>query len=335
MGLSIVVGLVIGAPASGPEDAGAAEPLGKDWQRGAIVWVEGRNAYRRPATDKSIAALAATGSTHLGLYVEWFMESPESGRVFPDSNRTQSDRSVLHAIKEARSHGMSATLTPVVRPPVWQGTIQPRRTGKWFRSYRDMVEHYAELAERGRAGTLVVGAELRTMTGYTSEWKRLIELARKRFPGDLTYSANQLDEATRIGFWKKLDQIGISAYMPLVRDEPNPSVSELVDAWKRQYVDPIAKLERQNDRPVVFTEVGYSSREWTAARPWAVPTGAISQEAQRRPYEALYRVWSRYRWFDGVHWWYWPAGTYDPSNGTPSPRGKAAERTMRAWNMAR
>ncbi len=334
-GLLILGGLVICSLAGELEAARSVQPLGKDWQRGAIVSVRGRDAYRDPATDESIAALAATGSTHVGLYPEWFMDSSESSHVGPDRDRTPSDGSVLHAMNEARSHGMSISLTPVVRPPGWQGTIVPRRTDKWFRDYREMVGHYAELAERGRAESLVVGAELRSMVDHTSEWKRVIEVARKRFDGDLMYSALPINEAERIDFWKHLDQIGISAYMSLVRDEPNPSVKELVEAWKRRWVGEITRLKRKHDRPVVFTEVGYGSREGTAASPWAVPTGPISQEAQRRPYEALYRVWSRYRWFKGVYWWYWPVGAYDPSNGTHSPRGKAAEQTMRDWNTAR
>lgn len=333
--LPLVAGLVIASLAGTPADALGVEPLGKKWQRGATIAVGGHDAYARPAVDESITALRATGSRHLSLYAEWFMESADASKVAPDAERTQSDESIIHAVEQARSHGMSVSLTPVVRPPVWQGTIAPRRAGKWYRSYRDMVRHYARLAERAEVETLAVGAELRTMTGDLREWKQVIELARKQFGGDLTYSANQIDEATRIGFWKRLDTIGISAYMPLVRDEPNPSVNELVTAWKRLHVERIAKLERQYDRPVLFTEIGYSSREWTAARPWAVSTGAVSQEPQRRAYEALYRVWSRFKWFRGVHWWYWPAGAYDPSNGTPSPRGKAAEQTMRNWNKAR
>lgn len=333
--LPLLAGLLIASFAGAPAGALGEEPLGKKWERGAIIWVDGRKGYEQPSVDESMAALADTGATHVGLYVEWFMEDDDSSKVAPDRERTESDRSLLHAMELARSHGLSATLTPVVRPPHWQGLIDPRRRGKWFRTYRDMVRHYAELAERGGARIFTVGAELRSMTVYESEWKRLIELARKHFSRKLTYSANQLDETSQIGFWKRLDQIGLSAYMPLVGDEPNPSVSELVDAWKDRYVKRIANLERRYDRPVVFTEVGYSSREWTASAPFAVGTGAISQEAQRRPYEALYRVWSRFNWFRGVHWWYWPAGVYDPSNGTPSPRGKEAEQTMRDWNTAR
>lgn len=330
-----MVGLVTAVTASVPPAADAVDPLGKGWERGAIIPVGGSTQYAQPASDESIAALRRTGSTHLGLYSNWYMEGLDSSKVFPDEQGTPTDHSLLHAMKQARSRGMSVSLTPVVRPPEWQGNIVPRHTRRWFRSYRDMVAHYAKLAERGDAGTLVVGAELLTMTDRTRHWKRLIELARECFQGELTYSANHIDEAAQIDFWKRLDKIGISAYMPLVRDEPNPSVNELFHAWKRRYVDRIRQLQRLNDRPIVFTEVGYSSRKWTAARPWAVPPGEISQAAQRRPYEALYRVWSRYDWFDGVYWWYWPAGPYDPSNGTPSPRGKAAEQTMRDWNKAR
>ncbi len=84
----------------------------------------------------------------------------------------------------------------------------------------------------------------------------------------------------------------------------------------------------------MFTEVGYGSWKGTAARPWSSVDGPISQVPQQRAYEALYRVWSQYDWFHGLYWWRWDAARPNPRDGSHDPRGKRAERTMRAWNTA-
>jgi hypothetical protein len=232
---------------------------------------------------------------------------------------------------------MSVTVAAVPRPyQTWQGYYEPRNRRRWFRSFRVMIEHYARLAERGGADTLEVGGELITLSSHTARWRRVISVARNHFSGKLTYTANQPEEARRVEFWDQLDYLAMSAYMPLDERRANPTVRRLVRAWKRHgYVDQVRSLQRRNDLPVLFTEIGYQSRMGTAARPWHNVPGRVSEVPQRRAYEAFYRVWSRPSWFRGVYWWRWLAGGYDARDGTHSPRGKDAERVMTAWNRAR
>lgn len=318
-------------------EAAAVTPLGEDWQRGAVSPGYSARAYLEPGADRALKALAATGSTHVNLYVEWFMRGSRASRVRPERGRTPSDRSLLHAMRKARSLGMTPVITLVVRSKdgVWQALIDPRDRAAWYESYRRMTRHYARVARQGRAGMMVLGAELESMAWQTARWRRVIRDAREIFSGDLTYSANAIGGAERVGFWPKLDYIGISAYMKL-RAEANPSVRKLVSAWRnRGRVRGVRKVHRRNDRPVIFTEIGYGSGMYTAQAPWKPAPGPTSQEPQRRAYEAFYRVWSEQRWFRGVYWWLWWPGRYDPGDRSHSPRGKAAEDVMRRWNYAR
>lgn len=330
--LAVIASIVLAAWA---ESASAVRPLGPTWQRGAII-PPGAHTYSSPRSDNSIAALQASGSTHVNLYVEWFMRNRNASALNP-ARRTATDRSLLHAMSTARSKGMASVLTLVVRSSdgTWQALIRPRNRNRWFASYRRMAKRYANLARRGGAQTIVIGAELESMIRYTSKWRKVIRVIRARFPGRLTYSSNQVDGARRVGFWRQLDYVGMTGYMPLARGR-NPSVNRLVRTWKgRGYVHVARRLHQRYRKPVVFTEVGYGSWKGTAARPWASVEGPISQVPQQRAYEALYRVWSQYDWFRGLYWWRWEAGLPNPRDGSHNPRGKRAERTMRTWNTAR
>lgn len=317
------------------DSASAVRPLGPAWQRGAVI-PPGAHTYSSQRFDNAVAALQASGSTHVNLYVEWFMRNRNASALRP-ARHTATDRSLLHAMGVARSKGMASVLTLVVRSSdgTWQALIRPRDRGRWFASYRRMARHYATLARRGGAETIVIGAELESMIRYTRKWQRVIRVIRARFPGRLTYSSNQVDGARRVGFWRKLDYVGMTGYMPLARGR-NPSVSRLVHTWReRGYVRAATRLHRRYRKPIVFTEVGYGSWKGTAARPWASVDGPISQVPQQRAYEALYRVWSQHSWFHGLYWWRWDADRPDPRDGSHNPRGKRAERTMRMWNTAR
>lgn len=327
------MGLALVALAVGAESAPAVAPLGDAWHRGAIMPAGSSNVYLDRGSDRALRALAATGSDHVNLYVEWFMRNRNSSAVRPLRGATPTDRSLLHAMKKARSLGMTPVITLVVRSRdgTWQALIDPRDRGHWYASYQRMTRHYARLAKRGRAGMMVVCAELESMTWQTQRWRRVIREARSLFPGELTCSANAPAGAERIHFWDRLDYIGISAYMRL-SGEPNPSVDELVRAWRKRHVPRIKAIRRSEQAPVLFTEIGYGSGEYTARAPWAPVKGAYSQEPQRRAYVAAYRVWSQFRWFKGIYWWRWSPGSHDPGDRSHSPRGKSAERVMLRWN---
>jgi hypothetical protein len=265
----------------------------------------------------------------------WYMDTARSSVIAPVPHKTPSDVGVLRAMAKARSLGMRVTLKPHVdvQDGTFRGDIAPASPAVWFASYRAMLLHHAALARSGGADMLIMGTELTTMSPYTDEWRRLIAETRTRFEGRLTFAANHIAGAQQVAFWDDLDFIGVDAYMPLSSGDPSPSVEEIANAWvRRGYVHALSDLYTRYCRPVLFTEIGYPSREGTATTPWQVDTGAPSQEAQRRAYDAAYRVWSQVPWFKGFLWWNWPSGAYNPGDTSHEPRGKLAEETLRTWH---
>lgn len=319
------------------EEASAALP--PDWHRGMTITGYSSGGYASPASEQAMRELTRTQSSHVAFLATWYMPDANSASIVRGLS-TPSDASLLHAMARARALGFRVVLKPHVDPPdtgPWRGDIAPQPDA-WFANYRAMANHYATLASRGEADILVIGTELTSMSSYSQEWRRVIAEVRARFGGRLTFAANWVDGAERISFWDALDYIGIDAFMPLA-EEPNPSVEKLVGAWRsRAYGRRVAAVQRRWKRPVLFTELGYQSRLFTASRPWfSAATWPVAQEPQQRAYEAVYRMWARAPWFKGIYWWDWSAEGFNSrtSDGSYRPAGKLAEGTISAWNGGR
>lgn len=314
--------------------------LGGDWQRerGANFTAWWHDTYEQPRALQELAALRATGATDIALVSTWYMDARDSSSIAPDPLRTPSDAGLLSVMESARTLGMRVTLKPHVdvRDGTFRALIAPQDVSQWFTSYRQMIEHYAELAQAGGARALVIGTELTSMSVYVAAWRQLIEEARAAFAGRLTFAANWIDGARQVNFWPQLDYIGVDAYMPLARSDPNPSTDALTAAWcsnsGRNYVRELGALHERYGKPVLFTEIGYERRLGTAASPWGGAAGLPSAEPQQRAYEAAYRAWSGVPWLAGIYWWDWRAGGDDAGADSYSPESGAAQSTMREWN---
>ena len=78
--------------------------------------------------------------------------------------------------------------------------------------------------------------------------------------------------------------------------------------WFTSYRDFIlhyARLSARVKRPVLFTELGYRSSDYAAARPWEHHGGATNLELQADAFRAFFRVVWPQPWFGGVYIWKW------------------------------
>jgi hypothetical protein len=312
-----------------------AGPLPSGWQRGANLTAYSAAGYGTPAGLAELERLRMLGVDHVALVPLWYMDTGESVTIAPDPGLSSSDAALLEAASEAKRLGLEVAIAPHVdvRDGTFRGGIQPADPRAWFASYRAFLDHYASLATEAGADELVTGTELTSTSTDEAAWRRLIAGARSRFDGTLTYAANWVDEAEQIRFWDALDEIGINAYMPLGEPEPLPAVDQLVADWQ-PYVQRISALHDGWGKPIVFTELGYQSREGTAAAGGTPATGATSEAAQATAYEAAYRAWQGPSWFRGIWWWDWSVDGGDPDGAGFSPEGKLAEDVVASWNRA-
>ena len=149
----------------------------------------------------------------------------------------------------------------------------------------------------------------------------------------VTYSANwdDVDDTVILG---DLDVVGINAFYPLA-DKDGAGFPELLAGGGRVR-DRVRRLAETWRRPVLFTEIGYTTRRDPAIRPWEWPDGMkdvkVDEQAQARAYWALLAPLLDEPYFAGFFVWRVYADPDDVSQEAEwgfSPRGKLAELVVR------
>lgn len=258
----------------------------------------------------------------------------------------QNRRDVLAAIHHAHQQGLKVLLVPHlwVESGGWRALIDPGTDDgwqRWSQSYAAFVLAWAEVAEQGGAEMFSVGVELRSWvtTARAPSFQQLIRDVRDRYRGLLTYSGNWDDVAHTVVLGD-LDVIGVNAFYPLA-DEPGARWTELARSGQRVAAK-LGELARHWDKPVLLTEMGYTTRADPAVRPWEWPDGmrnvVVDQRAQALAYRALLAPLLDEPWFAGFFAWRIYADPDDVSQEAEwgfSPLGKLAELELRDAFAAR
>lgn len=242
---------------------------------------------------------------------------------------------VRRMIEQAHARGIRVLVIPHlwVETGGWRGEIDPGSPEGWAayqRSYRAFVTAWARDAAMAGADAFSIGVECKSWSGrFGGYWRSLITEVRGIFDGLLTYSANW-DEAEDVLFWDQLDLIGINAFYPLA-DHPNATFDEYVRGATSAR-EGVAELAGVLEMPVLFVEVGYTTREDAAVQPWLWPDDmtdvVIDEREQARALLASFRAFLPQRWFTGFFVWRYYADLDDVSQEAIwgfSPHGKRAE----------
>ena len=161
----------------------------------------------------------------------------------------------------------------------------------------------ALLAERMGCQHWILGSGLRGTTDLPEtvvRWESLIARLRWLFRGAIGYMASwqpvphakggQVDpkeaqpEYEIVGFWPKLDFIGVSASSPFSSWETH--AAEVFTAHFGAYLDRVEKLAKKIDKPIVLGEVGASATEHGYLTPWR-ENGRPSLAGQEMAYRTL------------------------------------------------
>jgi hypothetical protein len=243
---------------------------------------------------------------------------------------------IVHAIEQAHQRGLRVMLVPHlwVESGDWRALIDPKTDEGWARwsaSYGAFVKIWAQVAEDTHVEIFSAGVELRSWvtSGRAPSFIDLIHELRGIYHGLLTYSANWDDVDTTI-ILGELDLIGINAFYPLA-ERDGATVSELLAGGEkvRTKVHALAELWQ---KPVLFTEIGYTTRPNPAIRPWEWPDAMkavrVDENAQALAYHALVRPLLDEPYFAGFFVWRVYSDPDDVSQEAEwgfSPRGKLAQ----------
>jgi len=201
-------------------------------------------------------------------------------------------------LRRARIRGLHTTLLPIVLledpgPDDWRGIIRPADPQRWWASYNRFLDRFLDIAVAADVDAFSVGSELNSMESEVERWYRIINRARERFDGALTYTANW-DRYHVVTLWPLVDFISISAYFELAPQDAQAPPDELARAWRSER-DRLLGFARSHDRPLVLMEVGYPTLPGAAAHPWdyvAREGVTADHEAQARCYRALFDAWA-------------------------------------------
>jgi hypothetical protein len=103
---------------------------------------------------------------------------------------------------------------------------------------------------------------------HEDHWRTLLDEARARFPGLLSYGAG-FDTYAEVGFWDATDAIVSTAYFGLRRAGER---GDFEAAWKRHLRNLARVAEARPSRPalpVYLGELGFTRRAGSAVRPWS------------------------------------------------------------------
>lgn len=344
------------APEPPPASAAAAKlPPGEHgWRASGAGGVRGitigpiENAYHpglgygSPAYARMLAECKRWGATWVAITPFGRVADLDGRGVDPTFERPHADneRDVRAAIAMAHAQGLRVMLVPHlwVESGQWRAEIDPKTDegwARWAESYRAFLFGWAKVAEDTRVDLLSAGVELRSWvtTPRAPSFAALLHDLRKVYRGLVTYSGNWDDVESTV-ILSELDVIGVNAFYPLA-DKNGAGFPELLEGGKR-VAGRVRDLSKAWGKPVLFTEIGYTTRPDPAVKPWEWPDAmkgvVVDEAAQADAYRALVAPLLDEPSFMGFFVWRVYADPDDVSQEAEwgfSPRGKLAELVVR------
>jgi hypothetical protein len=280
--------------------------------------------------------MEAVGASHAAIVVPWYLKTSRSTQILKHPRFTVPMHTVVRTIRDARKRGLKIFLFPILRVEDksdggWRGTLSPTNEDEFFANYEEFILRFARLAEKMKVSLLSIGSELSTMDLKAERWREIIAAVRAVYGGELTYSANW-DHYQEVTFFDSLDYAGVTGYFELAEEGDDPSVEELIHAW-RDVHRRLMRWQHRVGRPLLLTEVGYLSQKNSAAWPWKEGADEpLDLEIQRRCYEAFRRVWNGEARLAGAYFWNW-FGWGGPTSKEYTPRNKPAAREVARWYL--
>lgn len=298
--------------------------------------------YGSTAYERTVEEAVQMGATWVAL-TPFGRVNDLSGKGIDPSFETPFERNredVKRAVILAHAAGLRVMLVPHlwVESGEWRALIDPKSDAgwaAWSASYRSFVLGWAKVAEESHVDMFSAGVELRSWVtgGHAPSFLSIVEDLRRAYHGVLTYSANwdDVDQTIILG---AVDVIGINAFYPLA-EKDGATDEQLLEGGERVR-EKVHTLSEAWHKPVLFTEIGYTTRPNPAVHPWEWPDGmrgvTVDQEAQASAYRGLLAPLLREPNFAGFFVWRVYADPDDVSQEAEwgfSPRGKRAELVMR------
>ena len=300
------------------------------------------DGYGSQAANAALDRLNEMGSNAITLIPYTGMRDAYNPIPFRFSNTVgdENDGAVAHAARYAQSLGFTVMLKPQIWiRGSWPGDLDMQSDEEWdmfFEYYERWISHYALLAELFDIDIFCIGTELTQATlQHEDRWIDLANRIRSVYSGKLVYASNWGQEFENLKFWDAFDYMGLNSYYPLTENE-NPTEQELREGARR-VVERIHSVQKQFNKPLLFTEIGFPSTE----KPWMYPWEENRQDPPNMDHQALcYKIMiealDSKEWISGIYWWKWPSFLERGGGNSRdrfTPNGKPAEHVIADWYL--
>ncbi|WP_435415435.1 glycoside hydrolase family 113 [Polaribacter aestuariivivens] len=297
-------------------------------------------ASRDSINNKHITPVLKAQSNYVALMPFGFIRDLSTPKIIHNTNRQwfgETKNGLLQYAERFQKEGVKI----MVKPHIWvyrgefTGNIKMTSEENWQvleNSYLSFILTYANAAEKLKADIFCIGTELEQFViNRPDYWQKVIKEIRKVYKGKLTYAANW-DEFKRVPFWSELDFIGVDAYFPLT-DKKSPSVADFELGWT-PHKNEIIKVQKQFNKPVLFTEFGYRSVDFSGKEPWNSNRveDSVNLKAQVNGLQAIHNQFWKEDWFAGGFVWKWfhsHERVGGEKNNRFTPQNKPAEELLR------
>ncbi|MFD0963604.1 glycoside hydrolase family 113 [Pseudofulvibacter geojedonensis] len=251
------------------------------------------------------------------------------------------EEGVKQYIEELQKQKIKVMLKPQiwVKDGLFTGKIKMNSESDWQqfeKRYSEFILTFAKVAQEKQIPLFCIGTELEFFVeNRPGFWKSLINEVKKIYKGKLTYAANW-DEFTKTVFWADLDFIGIDGYFPLT-EEKTPTIDSLKLGWVK-HKKIMKKYSDSLQKKILFTEFGYRSLDYAAAKPWEVDYNktSVNLKAQVNATKVLFEELWKEEWFAGGFVWKWFID-YENSGGKNdsrfTPQNKPVENVIREYYL--
>lgn len=280
-----------------------------------------------------ISEIKATGAEWISLNMKVYQTNNYSDSIHIPPTNSDYWKQLEKSIQQAKAANLKICLFPIVlmtdaEDGHWRGTFDPCSEKNWYASYHYLYDLMFENLTMQDIDLLSIGSEFVSLQGDTKRWTDFIKTIKKRYKGQITYSANW-DAIGTVEFYKELDYLGISAYFSLT-DKTDPTQEELIEVWAG-IKDSIKTIQKRIQTPIIFTELGYTPQDGINTDPWNYYiSDVVDMQEQYDCYFAFSQVWRKSPDFNGVFFydWYGDGGTCDT---TYTPKGKPAVKVIEDW----
>ncbi len=238
---------------------------------------------------------------------------------------------IVKSIQIAKEQGMRVCMKPHLwTQGLYTGSFQPPNGESWKEfegSYSKFILDYARLADSLEVELFCLGTELsNSVRQKPLFWSSLICHVREVYKGKMSYAANW-DNYQNVDFWSELDVIGVNAYFPL-DSSANPSTQSVKSSWE-SWSEELSDFSQEQEKQILFTELGYRSMEKGLARPWdAAHHGEFNEKLQAIAYTGFFEgIWNE-PWLVGAIILKWHAEhrkAGGPGNTRYTPQNKLAQ----------